>query len=191
MPASTSPPVKDLRPAVFLDRDGTVIHDAHYLADPAGVRLLPGAAEAVARLNRVGLPVVLVTNQSGIGRGYFSEADFQAVQEALVRLLAKRGARLDAVYHCPHAPDHQPPCDCRKPEPGLFLRAARELRVDPARSWYVGDRVRDVAPAGRLGGTGILLRGPAGEGETPPPGVGVAGSLAEAVERILVRVDAP
>ncbi|HEX7239268.1 MAG TPA: HAD-IIIA family hydrolase, partial [Longimicrobiaceae bacterium] len=108
-------PSSPLRPAVFLDRDGTVIHDAHYLADPEGVRLLPGAAEAVARLNRAGVPVVLVTNQSGIGRGLFSEADFRAVQDRVEALLAAGGARIDAVYHCPHAPDADPPCDCRKP----------------------------------------------------------------------------
>ncbi|MBV9773562.1 MAG: HAD family hydrolase, partial [Gemmatimonadetes bacterium] len=132
-----------LKPAVFLDRDGTVIHDAEYLSDPAGVRLMPGAGEAVARLNRAGIPVVLVTNQSGIGRGYFTEADFRAVQARLAEVLAAAGARLDAVYYCPHGPDDG--CDCRKPALGLWLRAAREMGLDLERSWYVGDRARDLA----------------------------------------------
>jgi len=179
------------RPAVFLDRDGTVIHDAHYLSDPAGVRLLPGAAESVARLNRAGIPVILVTNQSGIGRGYFTEADFRKVQGKLVRMLAERGARFDAVYHCPHAPGIGASCGCRKPEVGLFERAAAEHGLDPARSWYVGDRPRDVAPARKLGGFPILVRPTRGGEEAAPEGVVVVGSLPEAVERILrpVRVD--
>jgi D-glycero-D-manno-heptose 1,7-bisphosphate phosphatase len=179
-------------PAVFLDRDGTLIHDAHYLADPAGVRLLPGAAEAVARLNRAGIQAIVVTNQSGIGRGYFTEADFRAVQARTEALLAAAGARVDAAYHCPHAPDHAPPCDCRKPEVGLFLRAAREHGVDLARSWYVGDRLRDVAPAERLGGRGILVRGGAAhdEAERAPAGVPVVGGLREAVDIVLGRPEA-
>lgn len=173
------------RPAVFLDRDGTVIEDVAYPSDPERVRLLPGAAEGIARLNRAGVPVVLVTNQSGIGRGYFTEDRFRAVQRRMLRLLAERGARIDAAYHCPHAPDRVPPCDCRKPLPGLFLRAARENGLDPARSWYVGDRARDLAPAAELGGTPVMVRGPGGAGEEPPPGVAVAGSLAEVAEMVL------
>jgi histidinol-phosphate phosphatase family protein len=131
------------RPAVFLDRDGTLIHDRHYLADPAGVELLPGAAQAVARLNAAGYFVVLVTNQSGIGRGYFGEAEYQAVHRRLVDLLAADGARLDADYHCPLAPDDPDPEQMRKPGAGMFLR---------------GDRLRDVAPAARLGARAILVR---------------------------------
>lgn len=172
-----------LRPAVFLDRDGTVIEDRHYLADPEGVALLPGAAEAVARLNRAGLPVILVTNQSGIGRGYFTEASFAAVQARLEAHLAARGARIDGVYHCPHGPEEG--CECRKPSPGLFLRAAREHGLDLARSFLVGDRVRDVSPALALGATGILVRSGPGPAETPPPGVESAGSLAAAADLVL------
>ncbi|HEX2091556.1 MAG TPA: HAD family hydrolase [Longimicrobiaceae bacterium] len=179
--------MSDRHPAVFLDRDGTVIHDAHFLADPAGVRLLPGAAEAVARLNRAGVPVILVTNQSGIGRGYFSEADFRAVQARVEALLAAKGGRFDAVYHCPHAPDRQPPCDCRKPGVGLFLRAAEEHRVNPGRSWYVGDRLRDLEPGERLGGRGILVRNPdhPDEEARAPAGTLVVDTLAEAVRVVL------
>jgi histidinol-phosphate phosphatase family protein len=181
-------------PAVFLDRDGTIIHDAHYLADPAGVRLLPGAAEAVARLNAAGIPVIVVTNQSGIGRGYFSEADFRAVQARVEELLGAEGAKIDAVYHCPHSPDAEPPCDCRKPGVGLFLRAAEEHGLDPARSWYVGDRLRDLAPVERLGGRGILVRPGAehGEAERAPTHVAVVDGLLDAVELVLrarMRID--
>ncbi len=178
-------------PAVFLDRDGTIIHDAHYLADPAGVRLLPGVAAAIARLNAAGIPVVVVTNQSGIGRGYFSEADFRAVQARTEELLAAEGAKVDAVYHCPHAPDAESPCDCRKPGVGLFLRAAAEHGLDPARSWYVGDRLRDLAPAQRLGGRGILVRAGAehGEAERAPDHVAVVDGLLHAVELVLRGVD--
>lgn len=179
------PPAPALPAAVFLDRDGTVIEDRHYLADPAGVVLLPGAGPSVARLNRAGIPVLLVTNQSGIGRGMFSEDDFGAVQRRMVELLAEYGGRLDGVYHCPHAPGRSPPCDCRKPSPGLFLRAAREHSVDLRRAVAIGDRLRDLTPALELGAGGILLEaGPGGEG-MPPPGIRVAGSLAEAVELLL------
>ena len=146
------------RPAVVLDRDGTLIHDRHYLADPAGVELLPGAAEAVARFNRAGLFVALVTNQSGIGRGYFGEAEYAAVHARLVELLAAAGARLDAEYHCPLSHVDPDPHHDRKPGPGMYLRAAREHGLDVAASWYVGDRLRDVAPARELGGRAILVR---------------------------------
>jgi D-glycero-D-manno-heptose 1,7-bisphosphate phosphatase len=170
--------------AVFLDRDGTVIVDREYLADPESVELLPGAAAAVARLNRAGRPVILVTNQSGIGRGYFSQADFRAVQDRFEALLAEAGAHLDAVYLCPHAPDAEPACDCRKPAPGLFLRAAAEHRLDLGTAFYVGDRVRDVAFGAQSGGTGILLPGREA-GENAPPGVVRVESLAHAVDLVL------
>ena len=145
------------RGAVFLDRDGTVIEDRHYLADPDGVRLLPGAGAAIARLNRAGIPVILVTNQSGIGRGYFDGSAFAAVQDRLRELLALDEARLDAVYHCPHRPDELSPCDCRKPSTGLFLRAAVEHSLSLRDSFFIGDRPRDVQPALELGGNGILV----------------------------------
>lgn len=178
------------RPAVFLDRDGTVIEDPGYLGDPAGVRLLPGAAAAIARLNRAGLPVILVTNQSGIGRGIYDEAAFRSVQRRLTELLEREGARLDAVYFCPHAPDRNPPCDCRKPALGLFRRAAAEHRIDLASSYFVGDRARDLAPAAEWGGTGILVGDE--PGEHLPAGAAREPSIAAAVARVLetAEVDA-
>jgi D-glycero-D-manno-heptose 1,7-bisphosphate phosphatase len=175
------------RPAVFLDRDGTLVVDRHYLGDPAGVELLPGAAAAVRRLNRAGLPVLLVTNQSGIGRGYFSAADFERVQARLHALLGEEGARIDATYHCPHATGDGEGCECRKPAPGLFHRAAREHDVDLARSFFVGDRLRDVLPALDAGGTGILVgRAPhPADGGALPPGIARVATLPAAVDRIL------
>lgn len=182
-----------MRPAAFLDRDGTLIHDAHYLAEPESVRLLPGAAAAVRRLNEAGLPVLLITNQSGIGRGYFSEDTYREVHGRLVELLAAEGARLDAAYHCPDPPSQVGSGGCRKPRLEMFLRAARDHAVDPARSFYVGDRLRDVLPAGRLGGTAILVRSPQSEVEEARAlgFVTVVDSLAQAVDRVIELIDAP
>ncbi len=145
------------RRAVFLDRDGTVIDDTGYLAEPAGVRLLPGAAAAIARLNRAGLPAIVVTNQSGIARGLLDETAYAAVARRLEDLLAAEGARLDAQYHCPHHPDFTGACECRKPGPLLYRRAAAEHRLQLAGSWWVGDRMRDVVAADQFGGRGILI----------------------------------
>ena len=171
------------RPAVFLDRDGTLIRDRHYLGDPDGVELLPGAAAAVRRLRDAGFAVVCVTNQSGIARGLLTWDDFRATQARLEEMLAAEGARLDGVYVCPHHPEITGPCNCRKPAPGLFLRAARELGLDLGASYCVGDRWRDVAAAERWGGRPILLAtGPdAGTDER----VRVAADLADAARMIL------
>jgi histidinol-phosphate phosphatase family protein len=112
------------RAAVFLDRDGTIIEDTGYVADPAAVRLLPGAAAAIARLNRAGLPAIVVTNQSGIARGLLDEAAYAAVARRLESLLGAEGARLDGDYYCPHHPDFTGPCECRKPGALLYCQAA-------------------------------------------------------------------
>lgn len=167
-------------PAVFLDRDGTVIADRHYLSDPEQVELLPGAADAIARLNERGIPVILVTNQSGIGRGFFSQRDYDRVHGRVVEELARSGAHLDAVYVCPHAPDDA--CDCRKPAPGLFEMAAREHDLDLSRSVFIGDRVRDVQPALAWGAAGILVRS-SHEDEIAgaPPGIQLADDLESAL----------
>ncbi|MSR36585.1 MAG: HAD family hydrolase [Gemmatimonadetes bacterium] len=146
------------RPAVFLDRDGTVIADADYLADPERLELIPGADDAIRRLREAGLAVVLVTNQSGIARGLYSEADYHAVAARLESVLRAADAAPEGTYFCPHHPDFDGPCDCRKPGTGLYLRAAREHDLDPAASWYVGDKLTDVLPARALGGRGILVR---------------------------------
>ncbi|RMF86395.1 MAG: HAD-IIIA family hydrolase [Nitrospirae bacterium] len=161
------------RPALLLDRDGTLIEERHYLADPEGVALIPGAAAAIAEANRAGVPVVLVSNQSGIGRGYFTERDLAAVMRRLEALLAAAGARLDAAYHCPHTPEAG--CTCRKPRPGLALRAAAELGLDLRRSFVVGDKEADLGLARAVGAGALLVR--TGYGRE----VEAAGAAADAV----------
>jgi len=145
------------RGAVFLDRDGTIVEDPGYLHDPAAVRLLPGAAAAIRRLNATGWPVVVVSNQSGIARGLFTETDYRAVERRVAELLAAEGARLDASFFCPHHPEFTGPCPCRKPGTKLFEDARRALGIDLRRSWFVGDRPSDVEPAAALDGTGLLV----------------------------------
>jgi D-glycero-D-manno-heptose 1,7-bisphosphate phosphatase len=149
----------------FVDRDGTLIRDTGYVSSPAEVQLLPGAAEAVRLLNVAGIPVVVVTNQSGIGRGYFDVLAFNAVQERVLALLSEGGARIDATYLCPHSPEEG--CPCRKPELGLYLTAAAEIGVETAGGLYVGDSVRDVLPARELGGVGMLVAGEGGTYDGP------------------------
>ncbi len=129
--------------AVFLDRDGTIIRDFHYLSRPEQVELLDGAAEAIARINAALVPAVVVTNQSGIGRGYFSVRDYEATEQRLNELLAERGAHIDATYYCPHTPEEK--CRCRKPDTLLFEQAADDLDIDLGSALFIGDRFRDRA----------------------------------------------
>lgn len=180
------------RPAVFLDRDGTINVDTGYVSRPADVVLLEGAARAIARLNAAAVPVVVVTNQSGIGRGYYSEADYGAVEKKIGELLGAQNAKVDATYHCPHAPDVE--CDCRKPGVKLFREAAVALGLDLAKSWYIGDRLRDLEPAKTLGGRGILvprLQTPSGDVVAAGERFIVATSLDAAVTRVLDALRAP
>lgn len=162
-----------LRPCVFLDRDGTIIADPGYLRDPALVDLLPGTGPAIAQLNRAGLPVIVVTNQSGISRGLLTEAEYRSVTARLDELLRPFTARIDATYHCPHAPERDGPCACRKPGLLLFERAAEDHGLDLAASWWVGDRMSDVLPAAAVGGTGLLVE--SGEGRRHREGARAAG----------------
>jgi len=150
-----------LRPAVFLDRDGTLIEDVPYLADPARVRLLPGAAEALRRVRRAGWASVVVTNQSAIGRNLITEARLHEIHAALQRLLAAEGATLDGIYFCPHAPVQEDKSviehEDRKPGPGMLLRAARELSLDLPRSWMIGDQLSDALAGRNAGCAGSIL----------------------------------
>lgn len=180
------------RAAVYLDRDGTLVVERHYLADPDGIELVPGSVEALAALTDAGYALVVVTNQSGIAHGLYTESDYRSVARRLVELLEDSGVTLDGTYHCPHHPDVTGPCTCRKPSTGMYLQAAVDLYLDPRRSWYVGDKVTDVLPALALHGRGILVRtgyGAEHEGSVPE-GVAVVDDLAAAARHIL-DVDAP
>jgi len=156
--------------AVFLDRDGTVIRDPGYLADPAGVELMPGAADALRALAEGGYRLVVVTNQSGVARGLLTEETLQAVHDELRRRLAAAGVRLDGVYYCPYHPEapierYAVDSDLRKPRPGMLLQAARELDLDLPVSWMIGDSGRDVEAGQRAGCRTVRL--PAGGPDSP------------------------
>lgn len=146
------------RRAALLDRDGTIIADEHYLADPARVTLLPGAADAIRLLAKAGVPSIVCSNQSGIARGLVSLEQHRAVRLRVTELLAAEGAELLDVFVCPHHPDVTGPCACRKPGTLLFEQAASTHGLDLSRSLFAGDKHRDVASAARFGGHGILVR---------------------------------
>jgi D-glycero-D-manno-heptose 1,7-bisphosphate phosphatase len=148
---------------VFLDRDGTIIEEVGYLDRRDRVALYPFATDAIRALNRAGIPIVLVTNQSGIARGFFDAGVVEDVHRHMAELLARGGAHIDAYYYCPHHPDgrvaeYAVPCECRKPGRALVDRAARELGIDPSQSFAVGDRWVDVGLARTIGGRGLLVR---------------------------------
>lgn len=171
------------RPAAFLDRDGTLIVERHYLADPDGVELLPGTGAALRALRGAGYALIVVTNQSGIARGLITPAAYAAVEARVAELLALEGVALDGVYHCPHHPEHGGPCECRKPGLELYRRAASEHRLAFEGSLFVGDRPSDVSPALALGGSGYLVRTGYGAGEAGrvPPGIRVVADLEASV----------
>jgi histidinol-phosphate phosphatase family protein len=180
------------RRVALLDRDGTLIVDRQFLADPAGVELMPGAAEGLRRLRALGLGLVVVSNQSGVGRGYFGLAEVERVNARMIELLAAEGARLDALYYCPHAPEAG--CACRKPRPGLVERAAREIGFDPRRSFMIGDREVDVALGRAVGAVTVLIRPDADGGRQAAARATadhVRASLAEAAALIETAVREP
>ena len=176
------------RRAVFLDRDGTLIEDTGYTARPEDVRLIAGAAAAVARINAAGYLAIVATNQSGIARGLISLGQYHAVAARTAELLAAEGACLDAQYFCPHHPDVTGPCECRKPGVKLYRDADTEFGIDLARSVWIGDRLRDIEPARTLGGTGILVLTGQGEGDADAArkaGFEVVADVGEAVRSVL------
>ena len=178
-----------LRPAAFIDRDGTIMLEREYLSDPDGVQIIPGAFDGLAALREAGFALVIVTNQSGIARGYYSIEDYQAVAARLDVLLEEAGVAVDMTRFCPHHPDLGGPCACRKPGTGMYLDAAEELGLDPARSYYIGDKLTDVMPALELGGWGILVRTGYGhelEASAPEP-IRVVDDLAAAAELIVEK----
>lgn len=144
------------RPYILLDRDGTIIHDRHYLHDPEEMELLPNAAAGLKRLADRGHGLVVLTNQSGVGRGYFTRGDVEACNERLRAMLAKHGIFLDAVLYCPHAPEDA--CHCRKPATGLVEQAVAMLEFDPEKAWMIGDKDADVDLGIAVGARSILVR---------------------------------
>jgi D-glycero-D-manno-heptose 1,7-bisphosphate phosphatase len=186
-----------VKPAVFLDRDGTLIEDVGYLDRLDRIALFPWTVDAVRALNRGGFLVVVITNQSGVARGFFTEAFVEETHRHLSARLAAGGARIDAYYYCPHHPDgtvaaYRRPCDCRKPASGLVDRAVRDLDLDPARSFVVGDKWLDVGLARAAGTRGVLVRTGTGAAEEarPRPGVSadvIVDNLAGAASWILLN----
>jgi D-glycero-D-manno-heptose 1,7-bisphosphate phosphatase len=179
-----------LRPAVFLDRDGTLAEEVGYLNHVSRFRMFPFVAAAIRRLNEAKYPAIVITNQSGVGRGYFPDSLIHAVHELMTEQLAKEGAHIDALYYCPHKGDDA--CACRKPKPGMLERAAREHGLDLRRSFVVGDRYGDIQLAHRVGARAIMVRTGYGEGEIqwhsaqwPAPPDFIAENLADAADWIL------
>lgn len=179
-----------LRAAVFLDRDGTICEEAGYLNHLSRFRMFPFVAAALRRLNEAGYPVIVVSNQSGVARGYFPESLVQQVNQVMVQQLSEGGAKVDAVYYCPHASSED--CSCRKPKTGMLERAVREHCIDLQRSFVVGDRYGDIQLAHNAKARGVLVRTGYGEGEVawhtakwPAPPDFVADDLSQAVDWIL------
>ncbi|WP_019832298.1 D-glycero-alpha-D-manno-heptose-1,7-bisphosphate 7-phosphatase [Sphingomonas sp. PR090111-T3T-6A] len=174
------------RPAVLLDRDGTIIVERDYLSDPALVELETGAVEGLRALAEAGFVLAVLTNQSGIGRGYFDLMAAKAVNARVAELLAAEGIVIAGWYLCPHAPDEE--CDCRKPRPGMARQAAEELGLDLARSWVIGDKSSDVGLADAVGARSILVttgHGRKDEAAMRAQGVPVCATLVEAAGLIL------
>jgi D-glycero-D-manno-heptose 1,7-bisphosphate phosphatase len=179
-----------LRRAVFLDRDGTIGEETGYVNHIDRFQVFPFAAEAIRQLNEAQIAVIVVTNQSGIARNIFPESLVHQVHKKMIAQLAAGGAWIDAVYFCPHKSEDA--CECRKPNPGMLERAAREHGLDLAASWVVGDRYADIEMAHEAGGRGILVMTGYGRGEYdlhraswPRQPDAVAGNLTDAVRQIL------
>jgi D-glycero-D-manno-heptose 1,7-bisphosphate phosphatase len=181
---------RSLRKAVFLDRDGTICEEMGYVNHLSRLQIFPFAAGAIRQLNERDIPVIVVTNQSGIARNIFPETLVEQVHKKMISQLALGGAWIDGVYFCPHKTEDA--CECRKPNPGLLERAACEHGIDLASSWVVGDRYADLEMAHAVGGRGILVMTGYGRGEYelhrekwPRQPDALAENLTEAVRRIL------
>lgn len=161
--------------AIFLDRDGTINEEVGYIESLDKLTIIPAAFEAIRLINLSGLKAIVVTNQSGVARGLFNEAFVRQTHEQLQAALRQKGAAIDAFYYCPHHPTEGPSgyrqnCNCRKPAPGLFLQAARDMAIDLSRSYMIGDRYRDMEAAHRAGVKGVLVK--TGYGAEVPENVG-------------------
>jgi D-glycero-D-manno-heptose 1,7-bisphosphate phosphatase len=171
--------LQSARPAVFLDRDGTLIDEAGYLDRLERLVFYPYSVDAVRLLNRAGFAVVIVTNQAGVARGIFPETFVAAGHRYVMDRLERGGARVDGCYYCPHhpggtVPEYTRACDCRKPRPGLLKQAAADLNIDLTRSFAVGDRWHDLEAGEAVGARGVLVRTGYGRTEEAAPKPGVA-----------------
>ena len=175
-----------LSPAVFVDRDGTLMEEAHYCGDPALVKIIPGVPEALRALRKAGYRLVIITNQSGIGRGYYTIADYDAVQVRLLELLGP--GLIEATYFCPESPEAASPR--RKPSPGMALEAARDIGLDLARSWFIGDKAVDVQCGLAAGTRPILVQTGYGKQSDAAGAEFVAKDFATAADYILKTLDA-
>lgn len=194
---------RKLRPAIFLDRDGTVTDEVGYINHVSRAKIYPFAAEAVRMLKSTGLPVIIVTNQSGVGRGYFTEEIVGQVHRMVQDNLEAAGTTIDAYYHCPHHPSavvekYRQECRCRKPGTGMPEEAAEKFGIDLSRSWVVGDTYRDMKMGFAIGARTILLMTGYGRGEYeyrrtewPRMPDWVAENLLEAAKLILMEFEAP
>jgi D-glycero-D-manno-heptose 1,7-bisphosphate phosphatase len=181
--------------AVFIDKDGTLVEDIPYNIDPSLITLTPGAKEALVLLKSKGFLLIVISNQSGIARGYFKEVDLEKVKNRLQEMLAPHDVQLDGIFFCPHHPDgvisnYAISCDCRKPKPGMILCAAEAFEIDLSRSWMIGDILHDVESGNRAGCKTILIdNGNETEwilSEYRKP-TAVANNLTEAAEKIIVH----
>lgn len=186
--------------AVFLDRDGTIIEEVGYLDNIEQLKLIPGAARAIGLLNKAGIPAIMLTNQSGIARGYFSESLVEQLHQRLNELLEAESAHLDAIYYCPHHPtEGDPPyrrtCNCRKPNPGMVEQATRDLQLGKRHLFVVGDKLTDIELARKAGAEGILVLTGYGEkerkrlaeaGKTQP--AYIAADLLQAIQWLISRL---
>ncbi len=156
--------------AVFLDRDGTIIEERGYLNHPDALELIPGAADGITLLNKVGLKAIVISNQSGVARGYFPEELLDRLHDKMQALLAEQGARVDAIYYCPHHPcignpPYRKDCECRKPKIGMLQAAALDLSIDIRGSYLIGDKISDMKTAANAGCTPVLVLTGYGKGE--------------------------
>jgi len=177
--------------AVFMDRDGTINEEVGYLSRIEELKLIPGAAQAIRLINEEEMKTVVVTNQSGVARGFFTEECVRIINSSLNEMLRLEGAFIDRFYYCPHHPTagnepYRRVCDCRKPEPGMLLQAAEELDIDLAASYVIGDMLKDLEAGRRVGAKGILVRTGYGNNiiVTDKPAY-IAGDLLDAVKWIL------
>jgi D-glycero-D-manno-heptose 1,7-bisphosphate phosphatase len=188
VPGAHRDSLREVRPAVFFDRDGTLIRDVRYIKNPDDVEFVPQAVNAIRRVNHALWNVVVVTNQSGIARGLLTEQDYANVRARVDDMVQELGAYITAHYHCPHHPDFSGPCSCRKPGTALFDQAMTEHAINPAQSLFVGDRWRDIEPARHYGARGISVPNeatPGDEVEKATKEMEVADTLNDAINRVL------